>query len=72
MTDAAKALRTRRELGFEDGRDAVTQTEIDRADDARRGTQVTVPAARAFRRDALHKLGLADHAELFGTLGAIH
>ena len=72
MADAPKALRARRDLRFEHRRHPVTQPEVGGADDARRHPRLTVSATRAHRRDALHEFRLADHPELFRTVGTIH
>jgi hypothetical protein len=72
VTDASKTLRAGRDLRLEHRRDPVAQPEVGGADDTRRHPRLAVPAARAHRRDALHELRLADHLELFRSVGPVH
>ena len=62
VTDPAEMLPARRNLRFNNGRDAVAQTKIRRSDNAGCGAQIAVTPARAFRRDALHNLKELDRA----------
>ena len=72
VTDSSEALAARGDLRLEYGCNAVAQPEIRRADNAGRGTQITIAPAGALCGDALHKLRLAEHSKLFGSIGAIH
>jgi hypothetical protein len=72
MTDPAEALPACGNLGFEHGRDALTQPEIRSTHDAGGSAQIAIPAAGAFRSDALHKLRFADNPELLRPIGTIH
>ena len=72
MTDAAKALGTRRDLRFEHRRDPVAEPRGRRCRRCRPRPALAVAAARAHRRDALHELGFADDLELVWPVGAVH
>ena len=52
--------------------DAVAQRQIRVADDAGADLGLAVDAAGAHGGDAVDELGLADRAQLFGAVGAIH
>ena len=72
MTDASKTLWAGRDLRLEHRGHTVTQPQVGRADDAGCHSGLAIPATGALGRNALHELGLADHSELFRTVGPIH
>jgi hypothetical protein len=61
-----------RELRFKHWGDPVTEPEVRGADDTRRHPRLAVSATRAHGRNALHELRLADHFELFRSVGTVH
>src|SRR3984893_17634407 len=72
MPDAAKAAIAGDHFRSEAGARAGAERQIGVANDAGADRGGTVPAARAYRRNAIGKLDFADRAERFRAARAIH
>ena len=72
MPDAAKAAVAGDDLGFQHRLCLVAEQQIDVADDAGIDLRGAIAAARAHRRHAIGELDLADGAERFRTILAVH
>ena len=72
VPDALEAAIAGCDLGIEHGARFAAQAQVDMADDAGAGSQVTIDAAGAHGGNAVGELGLANAAELGRTVFAVH
>ena len=72
MPDAAEAAVAGDDFGFQHRLGAVAEQQIDVADDAGADRGLAVAAAGGHRRDAVGEFDLADRAERFRPVGAVH
>ena len=72
IANALEPITARADMRLEHRLHARPEPKLGPADDARAKPRRSVQPARALRSDAVDELGLADRAQLFRPVGAIH